>query len=169
MKAFDSVNRVRARCRRATVLGAALCAALFASGGCAIEPEAEPAAQREAREVREAGRLFVLQHRGAELEVLSSQVLSHAPRPPRGAHAAWRGRFEVVDDRGQVLEEGAFRLPHRIHALFAAIDGPAEPVSVPDDAPVFWVRTPTPPGAATLRLFHRDAARGVTAIGELPL
>lgn len=173
MKAFDPVVRVRSKRRHLAVLGAAFCAAVAVGGGaCAVEsggepPEREPRA--EARVAAESGRLFVLQLRDGRLEVLRSEVLATPPRARRGARAAARGRFEVLDGRGEVLEEGAFHLPHRIHALFAAVDGPAGAASVPDDQPVFWVRTATPPGAATLRLFHRDAARGVTPIGELSL
>ncbi len=135
-------------------------------------------------------------HAGGEVEVLRRSRLHQRGSVPRGSvprgsvprgsvprgfgasdsggrrrrlgrrHRRWRGRYEVRSAEGAVLSRGRFRLPRRLHALFARVGGPAEAVDVELLRPVLWLRVDVPPGARSLVLYDAGAGR---RLGEVRL
>ncbi len=138
---------------------------LVSVGSCAEAPE--PVSQTEVRHEsleHSRSRLLLLRFDPAGPVVVQSQELDTAPRQKRAVLHRDNAQYELLDAHGKVLDHGPMRIPTQVHALFAAVDGPAEGVSVPNPRPVTWVRFVQPESATIMRIMQ-----GEKTLGEVKL
>ncbi len=134
-------------------------------GSCAEAPE--PVSHTEIRHEpleHSRARLVLLRFDPSGPVIVQSQELDAVPRPRRAMLHRDNAQYELVDTHGKVLGKGPIRIPTAVHALFAAVDGPAEGVSVPNPNPVAWIRFVQPKSATTMRI-----TQGEKTLGEVNL
>ena len=145
---------------------------LLASGfvGCAPETVESTREQSTFEASNGASRLLLLQFAQGETVLLQSQNLDRAPRKRRGIPGGDNARYELLDTRGRVVGQGSMRVPHEIHARFAAIDGPVESVHIPNEKPIAWVQIEQPAAAVSMRILRgKPGSQLSTILGEVAL
>ena len=134
-------------------------------GSCAEAPE--PLSHTEALHEpleHSRARLVLLRFDPSGPVIVQSQELDAVPRPRRATLHRDNAQYELVDADGKVLGKGPIRIPNAVHALFDAVDGPAQGVSVPNPNPIAWIRFVQPKSATRMRI-----TQGEKMLGEVTL